>query len=65
MLDVLKRGIEKLKEDINVIYENDPAANNILEVIFCYSGLHALIMYRLAQDFTNGIFRFYRDFFRI
>ena len=49
MLDVLKRGIEKLKEDINVIYENDPAANNIFEVIFCYSGLHALIMYRLAH----------------
>ena len=36
MLDVLKRGAEKLKEDIKVIYENDPAANNILEVIFCY-----------------------------
>ena len=51
MLDVLKRGIEKLKEDINVIYENDPAANNIFEVIFCYSGLHALIMYRLAHRF--------------
>lgn len=51
MLDVLKRGIEKLREDINVIYENDPAANNIFEVIFCYSGLHALIMYRLAHRF--------------
>ena len=49
MLDVLKRGIEKLKEDINVIYENDPAANNLLEVILCYPGLHALIMYRLAH----------------
>lgn len=49
MLDVLKRGIEKLKEDIKVIYENDPAANNLLEVILCYPGLHALIMYRLAH----------------
>lgn len=47
----LNRGIEKLKEDINVIYENDPAANNIFEVIFCYPGLHALIMYRLAHRF--------------
>lgn len=49
MLDVLKRGIEKLKEDINVIYENDPAAKNLLEVILCYPGLHALILYRLAH----------------
>ncbi len=51
MIDVLKRGIEKLKEDINVIYENDPAANNLLEVVLCYPGLHALIMYRLAHRF--------------
>ncbi len=49
MIDVLKRGIEKLKEDIKVIYENDPAANNLLEVILCYPGLHALVMYRLAH----------------
>ena len=51
IFSVIDRGIEKLKEDINVIYENDPAANNILEVIFCYPGLHALIMYRLAHRF--------------
>jgi len=50
-VDVLKRGVEKLKEDIKVIYENDPAANNLLEVILCYPGLHALIMYRLAHRF--------------
>ena len=40
---------EKVKEDIKVIYENDPAAKNLVEVILCYSGLHALIMYRLAH----------------
>jgi len=51
MIDVLKRGIEKLKEDIKVIYENDPAAKNLLEVILCYPGLHALIAYRLAHRF--------------
>ena len=33
MIDVLKRGIEKLKEDIKVIYENDPAANNLLDEV--------------------------------
>lgn len=49
MLKLLKRGITKLKEDIQVIYEKDPAANNILEVLLCYPGLHALIAYRLAH----------------
>ncbi len=49
MLSVIKRGISKVKEDIKVIYENDPAAKNFLEVILCYPGLHALIAYRFAH----------------
>lgn len=49
MLSVIKRGISKVKEDIKVIYDNDPAATNLLEVILCYPGLHALIAYRLAH----------------
>ncbi len=49
MISTLKRGITKVKEDIKVIYDKDPAAGNILEVIFCYPGLHALIAYRLAH----------------
>ena len=46
---MLKRAINKIKEDINVIYENDPAANNIAEVLFCYPGLQALILHRIAH----------------
>lgn len=49
MLSVLKRGITKVHEDIKVIYDNDPAAKNILEVILCYPGLHALVAYRFAH----------------
>jgi len=49
MFSVIKRGIVKVKEDIQVIYEKDPAANNLLEVILCYPGLHAIIAYRLAH----------------
>lgn len=49
MFEILKRGITKVKEDIQVIYDKDPAANNLLEVIMCYPGLHALIAYRLAH----------------
>lgn len=49
MLSVIKRGISKVHEDIKVIYDNDPAAKNLLEVILCYPGLHALIAYRFAH----------------
>ncbi len=49
MFKVIKRGITKVKEDIKVIYDNDPAATNLLEVILCYPGLHALIAYRFAH----------------
>ena len=49
MLSVIKRGITKVNEDIKVIYDNDPAAKNLLEVILCYPGLHALVAYRLAH----------------
>ena len=49
MFDVIKRGITKLKEDIQVIFDEDPAATNIFEVILCYPGLHALVAYRIAH----------------
>ena len=43
------RVVNKIKEDINVIYEKDPAANNLAEVIFCYPGFQALLMHRIAH----------------
>lgn len=46
---LLKRIFEQTKEDIDTIYDKDPAAENIFEVLFCYPGLHALIMHRIAH----------------
>ena len=46
---MLLRAINKIKEDIKVIYEKDPAANNIAEVIFCYPGFQALLWHRVAH----------------
>ena len=45
----LKRIYSVIKEDIQTIYEKDPAAENLLEVILCYPGLHALILHRIAH----------------
>ncbi len=41
--------LTRIKEDIETIYKKDPAATNLLEVIFCYPGLHALLLYRVAH----------------
>ncbi len=38
-----------LREDIQTVFTKDPAARSTLEVIFCYSGLHALWSHRLAH----------------
>ena len=46
---MLERALKKIKEDINVIYEKDPAANNLAEIIFCYPGFQALLMHRIAH----------------
>ena len=38
-----------LREDINSIFERDPAARSVAEVMLCYSGLHALWGHRLSS----------------
>jgi len=38
-----------LKEDIQTVFAKDPAARSVLEVIFCYPGLHALWFHRLTH----------------
>src|SRR5690554_3070009 len=40
-----------LKEDIDVVFEQDPAARSYLEVVLTYSGLHAIWGHRLAHFF--------------
>lgn len=46
---MLIRAIKKINEDINTIYEKDPAAKSLLEVLLCYPGFHALFMHRIAH----------------
>jgi serine O-acetyltransferase len=41
--------MNRLKQDIKVIFERDPAAKTLLEVILCYPGLHAIVLHRLAH----------------
>ena len=38
-----------LRADFQIVFERDPAARNSLEVLFCYPGLQALGLHRLAH----------------
>ena len=41
--------LSTIRDDISSIFERDPAARNIMEVLLCYPGLHAVWGYRLAH----------------
>jgi serine O-acetyltransferase len=42
-----------IREDIASVFDRDPAAKSVLEILLCYSGLHALWFYRLNHWLWN------------
>ncbi len=47
---------QRMRDDISWILQNDPAAKSALEVVLCYSGLHALWFYRFDHWlWTHGL----------
>ena len=60
--------VSLIREDIANVMEHDPAAKSRLEVFLCYSGLHAVWLYRLNHWFWNHGFllagRFFSQFAR-
>ncbi len=47
----------RIKEEIAVVFERDPAARNTWEVITCYPGFHALLMHRVAHCLWGAGFK--------
>src|SRR5213593_4165160 len=41
---------DRLREDIAVVFERDPAARSRWEVLTCYPGLHALVWHRVVTN---------------
>ena len=41
---------ETLNRDVGAAYRGDPAAHNHAEIIFCYPGLEAITVYRVAHQ---------------
>jgi serine O-acetyltransferase len=38
-----------IKEQIDTIFREDPAAKSVLEIVLCYPGFHAILLHRLAH----------------
>ena len=50
---------KRIKEDIEVVFERDPAARSVPEVVFCYPGLHAIWFHRVSHFLWKNNFRIY------
>lgn len=53
MTNLIKKIILNTNEDIRTIYENDPAAHHVIEVMLFYPGLHAIRAYRFAHKLSR------------
>ena len=39
----------RIFEDVKSVFDRDPAARNVFEILTCYSGVQAVIIYRLTH----------------
>jgi serine O-acetyltransferase len=46
-----------VKEQIDTIFREDPAATSVLEILLCYPGFHAVLLHRLAHKLHRLGFR--------
>ena len=47
-----------MREDVAVIFERDPAARNVLEVLTTGPGLHAIMLHRIAHRMWQSGFKY-------
>ena len=47
------RTFDSFRRDIEAVFDRDPAARNLLEVVCCYPGLHAIWLHRISHFFWN------------
>lgn len=41
--------VSTIREQIQTIFREDPAAKSVLEIVLCYPGFHAILLHRLAH----------------
>lgn len=50
---------KRMKEDMDVVFSQDPAARTYFEIFLTYSGLHAIWLHRVAHLFFRGKLYFF------
>src|SRR5210317_1899293 len=50
-MEDIRKMFDKIREDIYSVFDRDPAARGVMEIFFCYPGLHAVWFYRIAHWF--------------
>ena len=40
---------QAIREQIDTVFQRDPAARSVLEIVLCYPGFHAVVLHRLAH----------------
>ena len=44
-----------VREQIDTIFKEDPAAKSVVEIVLCYPGFHAILVHRLSHKlYTAG-----------
>ena len=54
--------LKTIRNDIQSIFERDPAARSVFEVLLCYPGLHAVWGHRLAHWLWTHNLKFFARF---
>ncbi len=42
--------LRAIREQIDTIFREDPAAKSVIEIFFCYPGFHAILLHRMAHE---------------
>jgi serine O-acetyltransferase len=46
-----------IREQIDTVFQRDPAARGVIEIVLCYPGFHAVILHRIAHRlYTSGFY---------
>lgn len=43
-----------IREQIQTVFERDPAARGVIEIVLCYPGFHAVLLHRAAHRLYTG-----------
>jgi serine O-acetyltransferase len=54
VLNSARRVLRVLREDLEAVFDRDPAAKNVIEVVLTQPGLHAIWLHRIAHALLQG-----------